>query len=108
MVWTAANRSVNRRPGTILKGRRGCALDRVGVPSYDWLLSDGKQELYRFMEGNFEAFLDVSSDRFYVHHLLKVLPADAIPVLVGTDLEGYWVVEERLEWYWSESTQELF
>ena len=92
MVWTTTDQSVNRKLGTILKGRRGRALDRVEIPSHNWFLPDSKEELYRYMEGVFEAFLDVGDDRFHIYHLLEVLLADTILVLVDMN------PGRRIEW----------
>ena len=53
MIWMVEDHSVNRKLGTILKGQRGGALERVEVPAHDWFLSDSRKELYRYTEGNF-------------------------------------------------------
>ena len=66
------------------------------------------RELYYYEVGNLEAYPQKGDNKFYSHHFLKVLPADATQVLVRKDGKGYWYVEDSLEWYYSQSQDHLY
>ena len=64
--------------------------------------------MYHYEAGNFEAYPQKGDKTFYSHHFLKVLPLDARQVLVGKDAEGYWRIQDTLEWYYSQSRERLY
>ena len=85
MIRVAEERSINRKFTSITKGINDGALDRIEVATHDWFYSIQTRKLYHYDSGNFEAYPQKGDNKFYPHHFLKVLPADARQVPVGTD-----------------------
>ena len=111
MLRTAETRAVNRKLGAITKGRSK-PLDRIETPNHDWFFSEKANELYHHDQGNFEAYPSIDGatgdgGRYYLHHTLKVLPPDAVKVLVGRE-EDHYKVTSKLDWYYSFSANRLF
>ena len=77
MIRFAEERSINRKLSAITKGRNDGALDRIEVATHDWFYSVQMRKLYHYKAGNFEAYPQKGDNKFYSHHFLKVLTADA-------------------------------
>ena len=78
------------------------------VVCHNWFYSIQQRELYHYKAGNVEAFSQKGDNKYYLHHFIKVLPKDARQVLVGKDTDGYWRVEDTLEWYFPPSQDRLY
>ena len=78
MVQVAANRNMNRKLTSAIKGSRQ-GLNRIEIPTHEWYYSEKEEEIYRYDDGVFEAHSAMNSEtgRYYPHHHLKVLPPDA-------------------------------
>ena len=108
MIRVAEERSINRKSTSITKGINGGALDRIKVATHDWFHSVQVRELYHYEAGNFEAYPQKGDNKFYSHQFPKPLPADARQVPVRKDSEGYWYVEDSLEWYYPQAQDRLY
>ena len=82
MIRTAKENSINRKLSIITKGPRG-VLDRIQIPAHDWFHSQRNDQLYHYINGVFEAYPADGKGDFYPHHTLKVLPFDAVAVVIG-------------------------
>ena len=77
MIRVAEERSINMKLTAITKGINDGPLDRIEVSTHDWFYSIQMRELYHYKAGNFEMYTQKGENKFYTHHFLKVLPADA-------------------------------
>ena len=96
MIRVAEERSINRKLTAITKGINNGALDQIEMATHDLFYSVQMRKLYHYEAGNFKVYPQKGDSKFYSHHFLKVLLADARKVLVGKDSEGYWCVEDTL------------
>ena len=98
VIRVAEERSIFRKLTAITKRNKDGALGRIEVATHDWFHSTQTRELYHYNKGNFEAYPHKDGDSFFAHHFLKVLPVDAKQVLAEKDEEGYWRIDNRLDW----------
>ena len=89
MIRATEERGINRKLTALTKGINEGALGQIKVVTHDWFYSIQQRELYHYEAGNFEVFRQKEDNKFYLHHFLKVLPHDALQVLVGKDNDGY-------------------
>ena len=89
MVRTARDRAVNRKLKAVTKGRQ-LTLDRVQVPTHEWYHSRKGKELYRYDQGNFEAYpaMHGVQGKYLPNHVTKVLPKDALMAEVQANDNG--------------------
>ena len=108
MIRVAEERSTNRKSTSITKGINDGALDHIEVATHDWFHSVQMREFYHYDAGNFEAYPQKGDHKIYPHHFPEVLTADARQVLVRKDSEGYWYVEDPLDWYYLQARDCLY
>ena len=83
MKKTVEESQINRKLSAITKGTHS-QLDRIQVPTGEWYYSEKESELYHYDHGVWEAYprKEPNPNTYWTHHTLKVVPDDAVPVLV--------------------------
>jgi hypothetical protein len=84
MIHEAKERSVNRKLTTATKGAYH-PLNTIQIPTHEWFYLEHQNKLYHYEQVNFKAHpptTEHSAHTFRPHHTLKVIPPDAILVLV--------------------------
>ena len=76
--------------------------------THNWFYSEKTKELYHHDEGNFEAHAKMGHNEFQAHHTLKVLPTDAIKVVIERTTTGTLRIREKMEWFHSKRTDKLY
>ena len=109
MLQTARSRAANRKLGAVLKERQS-TLDRIQMPTHVWHYSRRAKEVYRYNQGNFEAYLEEDGDKanYLVNHVIKVLPKDAIPAKVVQNGNKGWTLVKTYKWYHSKASGCLY
>ncbi len=84
MLKEAQEGSINKKLTTATKGAYR-PLNTIQIPTHKWFYSEEQNELYQYKQGNFKAHPPITESTahiFKMHHTLKVLPPDAILVMV--------------------------
>ena len=84
MLKEAQEGSINKKLTTATKGAYR-PLNTIQIPTHKWFYLEEQNELYQYKQGNFKAHPPISegtAHTFKMHHTFKVLPPDAILVMV--------------------------
>ncbi|KAL7523469.1 hypothetical protein ACHAWF_003332, partial [Thalassiosira exigua] len=89
MVRNLHDRQMHQKLTHMVKGAH-VGLDYIEVPTAEWYYSPSNDELYHYDNGVFEAHAPDRATRchHFVHHVLKVVPDDAVETEVVEEPEG--------------------
>ncbi len=104
MIRTTRAASTNRKLTILTKGPR-IGLDRIDIPSHEWMYSEEMDEVYHYDQGVFEthaaiqhnAPVSILDKEFYAHHSLKVPDKNAFPVRVSKGEDGILKIVEVID-----------
>ena len=88
MIRRAHESALNWKLTAITKGLWG-VLDKIQIPTHTWFFSGHLYELYHYNKGVFEAFPHSHEDVFHTHHMIKILPPDAVLADVSQTALGW-------------------
>ena len=91
MLQTVREKEMNRKLTAILQGQHQPVLS-ISVAVNKWFHSREKKELYKFIEGVFEAYPAVDNNEYQIHFTHKVLHEDYKEVKVPETPGGRYVV----------------
>ena len=79
-------------------------LDYIEIPKGKWFMSQQSGELFHYHSGVFESYPPKKNkqDEYSTHHVINIIPDDAVQVDVETLDDGYRVtrVGDRIQWEW--------
>ena len=107
MNHNLTSRAANKKLSIVSKGSLK-TFDKIQVPTHDWFYSAKSNELIQHEDGNFLAHASDGKGRFHEHHTLKVMPSDAVKVLVESSAEGPFSITQKFNWFLSTDGNKLF